>query len=63
MKILTPGTVMDMLRTYEVNCRHCYCRFEFNELEGKRIPDSRDGDYYEVSCPCCHNTVTKQAKP
>lgn len=63
MKIIKPGKPFGALKFYKVTCRYCECVFEFSELEGKRIPDSRDGDYFEVSCPECHNTVTKAAKP
>lgn len=46
---------------HEVACRHCASLLRFWPYDAKLVRDHRDGDYYEVRCPVCKNTVTKAA--
>lgn len=56
------GTIVKRI----VECRSCGCEIEItsNDIKTLRlIPDSRDGDYYELTClePGCENLITIDA--
>jgi hypothetical protein len=44
--------------TYDATCRTCKTQFTFNPSDAKLVHDQRDGDYFEVICPCCPTKVT-----
>ncbi|TSC82434.1 MAG: hypothetical protein G01um101419_590 [Parcubacteria group bacterium Gr01-1014_19] len=42
----------------KLTCQKCGCKFQLEETDKvKHVPDFRDGDYYEVNCPQCKNSV------
>jgi hypothetical protein len=43
----------------QAECSNCTAIIEFRPREVQRIPDQRDGDFYQFNCPCCGKNVTK----
>jgi len=41
------------------SCPDCKSVIKFLPTDAKRIPDMRDGDYYELGCPVCGETIRK----
>lgn len=39
-------------------CTNCETDITFLPSDAKLVPDQRDGDYYEVVCPCCPTKIT-----
>ena len=56
MKILRRGKLPDDT-VHRVTCNSCNTLFEFALKEATLKPDFRDGDYYEIKCPLCHERV------
>ena len=57
MRIIKPGKLPEQ-KTYQSICARCKCHFEFQQIEARYMSDQRDGDYLQIPCPTCHNTVT-----
>lgn len=63
MKVIKPGTKGEPWVGKKVTCPDCDCTFEFEQDDKlKLVPDSRDGDYFEVPCPECRATITIAAE-
>lgn len=39
-------------------CTNCKTDITFLPSDAKRVPDQREGDYYEVICPVCPTKIT-----
>lgn len=52
MRVIAHGK---MVGTSDIHgcCVSCYCKVAFKASEAVRVPDSRDGDYYQIKCPEC----------
>lgn len=58
MEILHRGTAPSE-RVHEATCNSCKTKVRFTQGEAKYNSDQREGDYLSVSCPVCHNIITK----
>lgn len=57
MNIIKRGTRRED-KEYRATCDACGTIFELKASEARFIPDSRDGNYYEIECPVCNTLVT-----
>lgn len=61
MRVITPG--IDPQDTpLQGTCYNCKAVIEFTPREVTRVPDQRDGDFYQFNCPCCHKSMTLQCR-
>lgn len=61
MKIISEG-VNPTLQPIRASCNRCRTEIEFLPFEAKYVSDQRDGDFYQVKCPVCPDTITKAAR-
>lgn len=59
MRIIKHGKDPKAGAHYKTKCNTCKTVFEWHTGEARVMPDSRDGDYYEVKCPVCMRACTK----
>lgn len=57
MRIVRQGRV-PAKKEYRVGCDNCDTVFIFEEGEARYVSDQRDGDYLEIKCPTCKESVT-----
>lgn len=60
IKIIKPGR--KKIPIYGAKCGYCDCEFEFNK-EDFKIQYDRDGEFGQIDCPHCANTVTFSNRP
>jgi len=56
VRIIQRGTPPEG-RKIKASCQRCHTKVEFTAREARLVPDPRDGDYYSVSCPVCHEPI------
>ena len=57
MEIIERGTLPSD-RVHEGRCDTCRTKVRFKQSEAKYVPDQRDGDFLQVGCPVCGQTIT-----
>jgi len=59
VRIIKHGVDPEAAKQHRVKCRNCGTVFEFAQDEAQTIPDQRDGDFMQITCPVCKRMVTK----
>lgn len=43
-------------------CAQCRSEIEFLPHEAKLVSDQREGDFYQLMCPVCSSTITRDVR-
>lgn len=63
MKVINQGECNKPWTGFKAKCRECGSVLKLENSDNpKLIKDFRDGDYYEINCPTCENTLTLNAQ-